>query len=379
MNEEYRSIIGKILYFVKKVEPTCATAVRELSSFLDNPGMLHWKSVQRLAGYLAKCSRPLKMRAPNNLRVIGCVDSDWANDRNDRKSIGGYLITIGNCLVDWSSKKQASVALSSTEAEYMAYSDAAGTIKYLQMLTEEITGIQVLPSVLFEDNTGAIHLLNNDHIGKRTKHIDIRYRFVNDMIKEGKLIAKFRRTENNTADIMTKHVAEKLFKKHAMNIYEGLIFSRDELAEAERKEEVHSVIPGGGCLTNKEDVGTDGKTQATEPSRRQNNFVRKTGSGILKPSKYQLTQHDIRSRPPGEQAQSRPKAELRSDSVPGSGDLGEISENRIGTRHVPNVPRQESQSDPGQDQTVPEYLSNQPLDNVEGWSLVQKRSRRRKV
>jgi Reverse transcriptase (RNA-dependent DNA polymerase) len=240
MQEMYRSIVGKVLYLVKKVEPNCANSVRELSSFLDGPGEEHWKSVARLAGYLSQHYRPLKMRPPTDLRIRGCVDSDWASDRNDRKSIGGYLLTIGDCLVDWSSKKQATVALSSTEAEYMAYSDAACSVKYLHMLVTEVMGDCPRPAVLHEDNTGAIHLLKNDHIGKRTKHIDVRYRFVNNLVREGLIVAEFIRSEENAADIMTKNIVEKLFVKHSENIYEGRIFRiKDEKS---------------GRPTNKEDV-----------------------------------------------------------------------------------------------------------------------------
>ena len=92
-----------------------------------------------------------------------------------------------------------------------------------------------------------------------------------------------------------------------------------------------------------------------------------------------MNQQNVSKGQSREQALDRPTTEIRNNQVTGSSDLGQLSENRSGTRHVPNVPRQEAQSDPGQDQTVPEYLSNQPLDDVEGWSLVQKRSRRRKV
>ena len=181
------------------------------------------------------------------------------------------------------------------------------------------------------------------------------------------------------SDIMTKHVAEKLFKKHATSIYEGLVFSREEIAEAERSEEIHSTIPGSGCLTNKEDVGTDRKTQASEFSRRQNIPTRKLESGILRPSKYKMNQQNVSKGQSREQALDRPTTEIRNNQVTGSSDLGQLSESRSGTRHVPDEPNQRAQSVPGQDQTVPEYLSNQPLDDVEGWSLVQKRSRRKKV
>ena len=388
MNEEYRSIIGKILYLVKKVEPNCANAVRELSSFLDNPSIEHWKHVRRLAGYIYKYSRPLKMRAPKDLRVIGCVDSDWANDRIDRKSIGGYLITIGNCLVDWSSKKQATVALSSTEAEYMAYSDAATSIKYIQTLTEEITGIQIFPSVLFEDNTGAIHLLNNDHIGKRTKHIDIRYRFVNDLIKQGKLIAKFRRSADNTADILTKHVSEKLFRKHAGSIYEGQIFSQEELAEANRKEEVHALKRPCGCMANKEDVGKI--IQATHSSRMKNILITKesgsnSGQQKLKPGILKKT--NSTSEPTETRKISlvlrKPIQNISSNDKYIKDDLKQLSNGSSEEGHggVPKGnggrPNQWELGDLRQDPKGPKYLPKQPPQDSDGWTLVQRRRRRK--
>ena len=209
-------------------------------------------------GYLGKNTKPLKMRPPVDLRVFGCVDSDWASDKNDRKSIGGYLITIGNCLVDWQSKKQGTIALSSTEAEYMAYSDAGSSIKYLLMLITEVVGSCPRPAILYEDNTGAIHLVNNDHIGKRTKHIDIKYRFVNALVKEGQLKAEFIRSEDNAADIMTKHVVEKLFVKHATNIYEGKLFP-DSVSLAPNKEDVKDKVLGAQLVPD-QDV-TNGRTK----------------------------------------------------------------------------------------------------------------------
>jgi Reverse transcriptase (RNA-dependent DNA polymerase)/Zinc knuckle len=262
MHEQYRSIVGKVLYLVKKVLPTCANSVRELSGFLDCPGTDHWKSVSRLSGYLKSEYEGLKMRPPTELRIIGCVDSDWASDKNDRKSIGGYILTIGFCIVDWMSKKQSSVALSSTEAEYMAYSDAASSIKFLRMLMGEITGKRQRESLLYEDNTGAIFLLKNDQVGKRTKHIDIRYRHVNNMIKDGDLKAEFIRSESNPADIMTKNVVEKLFTTHAHKVYDGTIL-RDDLNKEDVETTIESetchedmAIDRSGCSARREYLGT---------------------------------------------------------------------------------------------------------------------------
>ena len=123
----------------------------------------------------------IKMRAPKDTRVVVFVDSDYASDRNDRKSVSGHLVTIGGCLVSWQSKKQTSVTLSLTGAEFVTMSMAAMEIKFIvSLLTEMGNGPLVMPSILREDNTGAIFMAKNTAISQRTKHVDIRYQFVND-------------------------------------------------------------------------------------------------------------------------------------------------------------------------------------------------------
>ena len=91
------------------------------------------------------------------------------------------------------------------------------------MLLNEIIGYTELPSRLHEDNTGAIHMLKNQTSGPRTKHIDIAYRFANSFIEDGSLEAKYIRSADNPADIMTKNVVEILGSKHSNSIYEGLL------------------------------------------------------------------------------------------------------------------------------------------------------------
>ena len=125
----------------------------------------------------------VKMRAPkeSDTRVVAFVDSDYASDRNDRKSISGDLVTIGGCLVSWQSKKQTGVTLSSTEAKFVTMSMAATEIKFIFRVLAP-NGRPVMPSIIREDNTGAIFMAKNTAIGQRTKHVDIRNRFVNNMI-----------------------------------------------------------------------------------------------------------------------------------------------------------------------------------------------------
>ena len=176
MHAEYRSMVGKILYFVKKVSPVCANACRELSQHLENPGEDHWTAVERLLGYIRndKVNRTLKMRTPTVLRVQDVVDSSFADNPDTRKSTSAYLGTIGGtALINWISKGQSIVTMSSTEAEYVSLSEGAKETTFTAMLLKELVHGVVLPSIIAEDNTGAIFLSKNKQVGARTKHIDI--------------------------------------------------------------------------------------------------------------------------------------------------------------------------------------------------------------
>ena len=220
--KEYRSLVGKILYYVNKMDVACSNAVRELAQHLDSPGEEHWKALGRLVGYLkTRIGVGKIMRKPMELRVVGWSDSDYAK-QEDRKSIGGNISTIGGSVVYGSSKGQNCVCLSSTEAEYVAMGTLAQEIRFEQQLLDEIVGKdQKYPSVIHEDNVGAIFLAQNRQVGQRTKHIDVRDHFIRGLIEDGKVQVVFTRSEDNYADILTKNVNQELFRKHAKDIDNG--------------------------------------------------------------------------------------------------------------------------------------------------------------
>jgi hypothetical protein len=177
------------------------------------------------------------MRAPKDRRVVAFVDSDYASDRGDRKSVSGYLVTIGGCLVSWQSKKQTGVTLSSTESEFVAMSMAATEIKFVvSLLTEIFKGPPTLPSILKEDNTGAIFMAKNTAIGQRTKHVDIRYRFVNDMVLCKDLSVEHIRSGDNPSNMMTKNLPLALFAKHALIVSAGQLGTLYDLQNTEDVE-----------------------------------------------------------------------------------------------------------------------------------------------
>jgi len=212
--DSYRSILGKAMWFCKKIMPECGNAVRELASHMDNPGEAHWRAMERLIGYIANHEpATLILRKPRDLKVYGYVDSNFATNKDNRKSVTGYVLTIGGCLVSFSSKTQPSVTLSSTEAEYVAASTCATEIKFIQMLMEEVMPWETIrPATILEDNTGAIYLMENQAVGNRTKHIDIRMHHIREMMsgEEPRLRVIFTPSELNFADPMTKNVTEAI-------------------------------------------------------------------------------------------------------------------------------------------------------------------------
>jgi hypothetical protein len=193
---------------------------------MDRSGLVHWKAMERVIGFLSSNSdRVLKLRKPSTLTVEAFVDSDYATNKDTRRSVTGYLVTIGGALVSWQSKSQSKVALSSTEAEYVAMSNCATEVKYVTMLLHELVGTVPTPGILHEDITGAIFMVHNSQVGARTKHIDIRYHHVKEMVEEKSLIVQYIKSEKNPADLMTKNVKEATHNMHSPNIFNGLLTS----------------------------------------------------------------------------------------------------------------------------------------------------------
>jgi hypothetical protein len=130
-------------------------------------------------------------------------DADWA-EGSDKKSTSGYIITIAGGAVAWSSKKQASVALSTAEAEYIAATHAAKQVLWHRSLFRELEITLPKTSTIFSDNQAAIAIAHHPKFHTRTKHIDITYHFLRDLVKSGTLNLVYVNTHLNLADLFTK-------------------------------------------------------------------------------------------------------------------------------------------------------------------------------
>ena len=216
----YQQQIGSLIYLATKTRPDIAYQVNNCARFMSNPNKSHYSALERIWKYLVNKKYNLVFRTKqsvlpisNNFKLIGYVDADWGGDLVNRKSTTGYIFTINNTPISWSSKLQKSVALSSCEAEYMALKEAVKEFIYLINILKSLDIHKDNSSYyLFSDNQSAIKLAKNPEYHSKSKHIDIQYHYVREKILEGIIDLNYINTKDQPADIFTKSLNTNTFK-----------------------------------------------------------------------------------------------------------------------------------------------------------------------
>ena len=206
----YQSIIGSLLYAALTTRPDIAFAVSELSRFNSQATEFHLQAAYHTLRYLAgTTNQGLLFQSndfnPDNPTTEIYVDASWGNDLETRKSTTGLVVKFNGNVICWATKKQRTVALSSTEAEYMALTEATTEALWFQTWINEVFK-RTLPVTIYCDNQSAIALAKNDVFHQRTKHIDIRYHFIRQHVNEGRINIKWVDTKQQQADILTKRI-----------------------------------------------------------------------------------------------------------------------------------------------------------------------------
>uniref|UniRef100_A0A5S6QNT0 Reverse transcriptase Ty1/copia-type domain-containing protein n=1 Tax=Trichuris muris TaxID=70415 RepID=A0A5S6QNT0_TRIMR len=214
-NEQFRKAIGSLLYLATVSRPDIAFAVNLLCRRVESPTHRDWTAVKRVMRYLAgSVHRKLCFATEGSTVLTGFVDADWAGDHADRKSTSGHVFQIGHSSIVWSSKKQSVVAMSSTEAEYIAAWEACRELQWLRQLLRDMSLPQDGPTNVYEDNQSCIKVAQLDRCSQRTKHIDVRHHQLRDLQESGVVALIYRSSNDMPADILTKPLAKDKFNHH---------------------------------------------------------------------------------------------------------------------------------------------------------------------
>lgn len=219
IEERCRAAIGSIMYAMLCSRPDLCISISILSRYQSTASSQLWQSIKRVLRYVQKTQNlSLVFRKTDFQNEIeGYADADWAGDRTDRKSTSGYVFKVFGCTVSWCSRKQSSVALSSTEAEYIALSLAISEACWLKSLISDLKICDSLNVMIYEDNQSAIKVCRNPEFHKRLKHIDIRYHFIRDKINDKTVSLKYIPTKLQLADLFTKPLSLSSFNNFTIN------------------------------------------------------------------------------------------------------------------------------------------------------------------
>jgi len=234
----YCQLVGKLI-FLTTTRPDLAFAVGLVSRFMSAPQTPHLAAVLHILRYVKKTtSFGLFYSSQDTSPIQGFTDADWAACGKTRRSTGGYCFILSGAAITWQSKKQATVAKSSTESEYLSLSSGASEAAWLRRLLHELqissssnplsltlssakirTDLQpAKPISIHCDNQSAIKLAKNPVFHARSKHIEIHHHFVRERVLRGEVQLHYVPTDSQPADIFTKPLPRLKFEKHRQTL-----------------------------------------------------------------------------------------------------------------------------------------------------------------
>ena len=218
-NRLYREIVGSLVYLTSCTRPDLAFVITKLSQCLENPTEAHFKLCKFVLKYLkgSKSKGLIYYKGKGDIDLIAYSDSDWGSS-SDRKSISGYCFKLNHAdsFVSWRTKRQNVVALSTCEAEYISVTHALQEGLFLRQLLNDLISCSK-SIVLHVDNKGTIDLANNPVHNQRTKHVDIRYHFIRQCVREGIVFLVHVSSCDNLADVFTKPATKPNMPKFFIN------------------------------------------------------------------------------------------------------------------------------------------------------------------
>jgi hypothetical protein len=228
---EYRSVIGKLNFLEKSTRPDIAFAVHQCARYSSNPKQSHSAAVRYIVRYLMVTRNKGLILNSKASHSFDCyVDADFqggwdiktaTEDSTTAKSRTAYIVMYAACPIVWASKMHTDIALSTTESEYSALSEAAREVLWLMGLMTEVKermapltiDIPTIKCTLFEDNEGAKAMATTPKMRPRTKNINGRMHHIRSAVADGRLKIESIDTSNQLADIGTKPLDKDLFTR----------------------------------------------------------------------------------------------------------------------------------------------------------------------
>jgi transposase InsO family protein len=214
----YRTLVGELMFLAIATRPDEANVIRKLAMYISKPGEIHWRAAKRVLRYL-KGVRTLGItyvKDPNldkRCLLHGCSDASF-NSEEGAKSVTGFVFTCAGGAITWGSRKQSLTALSATEAECLALTEATQEAVWLRTLLEELRLPQTLPTPMQEDNQGTIALSENPQFHRRSKHFLPKLHFIREKVADQTISIEYCPTEEMMADVLTKALPKDAHQSH---------------------------------------------------------------------------------------------------------------------------------------------------------------------
>jgi hypothetical protein len=199
--------------YLTNTRPDICFAVNTLSQFLVEPRCVHLVAANHVMRYLKDtidCGPSYD--GDHDFTLRGYTDADWAGSVSNRKSTSGCCFNLGSAMISWQSRKQSSIALSTAEAEYIVACSASYEAIWLRKLLIGLFDLEMRATLILCDNQSCIKMIENLVFHDRSKHIEIRYHYIRDMVQRGPLKLQYISTDEQVADVLTKPLSHIKFE-----------------------------------------------------------------------------------------------------------------------------------------------------------------------
>ncbi|KAK1408451.1 hypothetical protein QVD17_40235 [Tagetes erecta] len=201
---DYRAFVGALQY-LSLTRPDVAFTVNKLSQFMHSPTNIHWSALKRLLRYLhGTMHHGLLIRRHSPLNLHAFTDADWAGDKLTYRSTTGYIVYLGSNPISWGSKRQPTLARSSTEAEFRAVASTTTEVQWIISLLQELGYQSTVTPAIYCDNLSATHYSANPVFHSRMKHLALDFHFVREKVKDGTVRVTHISGDDQLADALTK-------------------------------------------------------------------------------------------------------------------------------------------------------------------------------